>query len=373
MKKVCFVIPKAYYLFNPNANGAKDKVGGAQKQAYLLSTSLAQDKNFNVHFLVADFGQEKLEKIKNVTIWKSFNFSDILFKRVLNLLSILKKINAEYFIFRSADIGVALAVFYVKNILRKKAIYMIASDIETSKTEQRKHSSLATVNAMQYVYNKSDMVIAQTKKQLLNLQKNRNRLPDAIIKNIYLSIPNNNTNINKKNTILWVGRITKNKKPELFIELAKKYPNENFIMIAPIVLEHKSYGNNIQTEVKKIRNITLFNYIKPNEINKFYKEAKIYVLSSEFEGFSNTMAEAMINDCSILSYNVNPDNILENYKCGLCANNDLDLFFSQFDTLLNNFELRKTFGQNGRNYIKKEHDKNKIINTFKSLFDKTQN
>ncbi|NPA45214.1 MAG: glycosyltransferase family 4 protein [Chlorobi bacterium] len=370
MKKVCFVIPKAYYLFNPNTKGAKDKVGGAQKQAYLLSISLAEDKNFDVHFLVADFNQEKIEQIKNVTIWKSFNFSNNIFKRVLNLLSVLKKINAEYYIFRSADVGVAFAMFYVKNVLKKKVIYMIASDIETSKTEQKKHSSFATVKSMQYVYNKSDILTAQTKQQSLNLLKNRNRLPDAIIKNIYLNISDNDVNFNKKNTILWVGRITKNKKPELFIELAEKYPNEEFIMIAPVVLEHKNYGNKIQNDVKNIKNITLLNYVNPNEINEFYKNAKIYVLSSEFEGFSNTMAEAMIQECPILSYNVNPDNILEDYKCGLCANKNSNLFFKQFDNLLNNDELRKTLGQNGRNYIKNEHGKNKIINTFKSLFDK---
>jgi hypothetical protein len=74
MKKVCFVIPRAYYLFNPHAKNAEDKAGGAQKQTFLLSTELAKDPDFDVHFALADFGQADFEIIKQVKLHKSFSF-----------------------------------------------------------------------------------------------------------------------------------------------------------------------------------------------------------------------------------------------------------------------------------------------------------
>ena len=93
MKKVCFVIPRSYYLFNPNAENAKNKVGGAQKQAYLLSTELAKNINFDVHFILADFAQPDFERIENVSLWKSFNFNDNILKRTRKLIKTLKKVN----------------------------------------------------------------------------------------------------------------------------------------------------------------------------------------------------------------------------------------------------------------------------------------
>ncbi len=366
MKKVCFVIPRAYYLFNSEISGAEDKVGGAQKQAFLLSTGLAEDENFDVHFLVADLGQADFEIKNNVKLHKSFNFSENILTRTKKFLKTLKKINADTYIFRSADIGVAFAVFYVKNILRKKVFYMIAADAETTKKRQQTYNGFQVMSAMQFVYKKADILTAQTQQQAALFEKNRKRKPDAIIKNIYEYENRTQTANNKKDIILWVGRLTEIKKPELFLDLAKKYPEEKFVMIAPVVLEKTEYGKEIQTEAKKIKNLQYIGYVKPEEIKNHYRKAKIYVLSSEYEGFSNTMAEAMLAECSILSYNVNPDNILNKFECGFCAEKGTEKFFSYFE-MLKNPEICKKLGKNGANYIAENHRKEQIIDSFKNL------
>ena len=52
--RVCFVIMKAYPLFNPEI---KSVFGGAEVDFYNLATELAKDKNFDVSCVVADYGQ----------------------------------------------------------------------------------------------------------------------------------------------------------------------------------------------------------------------------------------------------------------------------------------------------------------------------
>ncbi|NOZ35167.1 MAG: glycosyltransferase family 4 protein [Chlorobi bacterium] len=369
MKKICFVIPRAYYLFNPDIQDAKDKVGGAQKQSFLLSTSLADDNSFDVHFIVADFGQLEFEEIKNVKLHKSFNFSANIFKRIIKLLKTLKKINADIYIFRSADIGVAFAVLYIKMFLHKKILYMLAADAEATKKRQKHHNGYLTSLAMQIVYKKADIITAQTQQQSDIFERNRNRKPNAKIKNIY-NVENNKQIISdEKNTILWVGRLAKIKNPKLFIKLAERYPNERFVMIAPVVRDHIEYGNTIQEKAKKINNLKLINFVNPENINEYYGKAKIYVLTSYLEGFSNTMAEAMIAECPILSYNVNPDNILNDYKCGFCTDKNIDKFYVDFEKLNSDFELRKQFGKNGLKYIRDNHQKEQIIKKFISLLN----
>jgi glycosyltransferase involved in cell wall biosynthesis len=368
MTKICFVIPRAYYLFNPDIDGAEDKIGGAQLQSYLLSTETAKDSNFDVHFCVADFNQPEFEEIQKVKIRKSFSFNDNIFKRLLKLFKTLKNINADFYIFRSADAGVAVAVFYIKRVLRKKIIYMIAADAEISKKRQQKYHGKLTAAFMSYTYKKADILTAQTRQQFNAFEEHRKRKPDRIIKNIYPDSNKSEINRSEKKTILWVGRLTEIKNPERFLILAKNYPDYPFVMIAPIVREKINYGREIQEKAEKIKNLQLINYVKPELISDYYENAKVFVLTSDYEGFSNTSAEAMKAECAVLSYSVNPDKIIDTYKLGYCANGSFEKFTSDFETLITNNELCKTFGKNGVNYIKTEHQKGIILKEFKLLF-----
>jgi len=101
MKKICFVVPRAYSFFNPEIRKFNDMVGGSQKQAYLLSSELAKDEEFDVNFCVADFGQADAEILQNVKLWKSFNFDDGRFQSFLKLYKTIRKIDAEVYIFRA--------------------------------------------------------------------------------------------------------------------------------------------------------------------------------------------------------------------------------------------------------------------------------
>jgi glycosyltransferase involved in cell wall biosynthesis len=367
IKIICFVIPRAYYLFYPDALNRKDKVGGAQKQSYILSTELAKDQNFDVRFCMADFGQTVFEVRENVTLWNAFNFNDHLIKRTIKVLRTLKQINAETYIFRSPDIGVAVAVFYLKKCLRKKILYMIAGDMEVSKSRLSKYTGKLTSLLMNYVYRTADMITAQTKQQSEQFYKERKKKPTAVIKNIYTS-DHSQFRSEEKKDILWVGRLDKIKNPELYLKLAEKYPSEQFTMIAPVVRDSKNFGYSVQDSAKKMLNVKLIEYVDPKRMYDYYLRCKIYVLTSEFEGFSNTMAEAMQARCAVLTYNVNPDTIFNDFDCGICSDGQQKLFFSNFEKLLNDNELRERLGKNAEGYISKFHGKTENITTFKTLF-----
>ena len=367
MKKVCFVTPRTYYLFNPDISDKEIIPGGAQTQVYYISKALAEDNNFEVHFSVADFGQTDFEIYNNIKLHKTFRLTDNIFRKTVKLIKSLKKTDAETYIFRSADIGVAFAVFWIKKILKKQTLYMLASDVEISRKRHKKFSGFLTAFSMNYVYKNADIITSQTTQQALLLKKYRNRKPDAVIKNIYPEKQKHKINNKEKDTILWVGRLTKIKKPELFLDLAKQFPDEKFVMIAPTAVNKKEYGIHIIKKIEKIKNIRYLKYIAPLQIVDYYRKAKIYILSSDFEGFPNTMAEAMQAECPILSYNVNPDNILNKYRCGFCADKNINKFYEDFEKLLKNPELSQETGKNGAKYIAENHQKNQIINNFKKL------
>jgi glycosyltransferase involved in cell wall biosynthesis len=367
MKKICFVVPRAYYLFNPTIKNYADKIGGAQKQSYLLSTELANNQEFDVHFCVADFGQPELEIVNKVKIWKSFNFNENLFIRFSKLYMTLKKIDADTYIFNASDIGVAVFTLIIKLLYRKRIVYILGADIELNFVEHKKMLGFFTAFSMLFTYKFANKIAVQSQQQYDLFLKKYNRKPNEIIKNIIeIQVPESYEN---RPNILWIGRIDKIKNPEIFIEMAGKYLEEKFLMIAPIILDDTEYGKKIQAEALKLPNLEFIDFVNPNDIDRYYKKAKIYVMTSESEGFSNTMLEAMANKCPVLSYKVNNDSIITKYNLGFCADGNLIHFYNDFEKMLDNNILLREFGENASRYLYENHMKAEIIDRFIRLLD----
>ena len=359
--KICFVVPRVYVYFNTKI---KNNSGGAERQAYYLGTELSRNKEFDVNYCVSDFGQKPIEKINNTTLWSSFKLTDNKIKGFVKLYITLKKIDADKYIFRSADLGTAIALLSVRFLLKKKTVYMIASNSETSFSELKKMSGLLTAIFMPLAYMFSSFITAQTKLQATLFNKNRKPKIDCVIRNIVQLNEIQDDKIEKKEFVLWVGRLDRVKQPHYYSELAKKFPEQSFIMIAPIIKENREFGLKFIESIKSIKNLKHLEYVSPDEIKNYYKKAKIYVITSYTEGFSNTMAEAMANYCPVLSLNINPDNIFEKHKIGICANNNPDLFYDYFKKMIQNKDLRTKFALNGIKYLKRNHKKEIILEGF---------
>ena len=349
MLNICFMVPKVYPLFNPKV---KIVFGGAEKQVYLIGKYLSAKENYKINYAVFDYNQNFHEKYDNIEIWKVFqkNFINLLTKSIKYLLNI----KSDYYIFRGDDKKVFLLALFLKYVFKKKFFFFITTD-----------SSLEFNFLLYKIFLKSaDRVFCQKKKQKEVLEK-KYKINSAILPNIY-EVPKDNTKSNKSNRkdILWIGRSEEIKRPEIFLNLALQNQNESFCMIMPEATGKSLYYKKLLADGKKIKNLKILNFVPNNEINDYYLKAKIYVLTSISEGFSNTMMEAMYNKCPILSLKIDPDGILEKNNIALIAKDNINDFQIKFDSLINNPELRDKLGQNGYNYIVKNHHQDVIIDKF---------
>jgi glycosyltransferase involved in cell wall biosynthesis len=348
--KLCFIVPKVYMLVNKHIKATS---GGAEKQVYLLGKKLSENRNINVNYCVNDYGQNKLEKYGNINIWNAFSFKDNILVSLKNILKIVRKINPDYCIFRGDDIKIFFLAIIIKTFLKIKYIFWISHDQRV-----RKKSILNYL-----LFKNAFKIIAQTNDQKQILKKNY--LADSIvIKNVF--IQNKNTiklNI-KRNFILWVGRSEKWKRPEVFLELAKRNPLEKFVMIMSPATNKEKYFIKIKRSAERLKNLLFLQDLKFDDIIIYYKQTKLFVITSKEEGFSNTMMEAMEYRCPILSLTVNPDNIINKYKVGLWANNNFEKFYKYFQTLIKDDNKLNKLGFNGNKYLKKFHNAEFIKNEF---------
>ena len=106
---------------------------------------------------------------------------------------------------------------------------------------------------------------------------------------------------------------------------------------------------NLTTKLKLTKRI-LFIGQKEN-INSYLKEADIGILSSNEEGFSNSLLEYMSFSLPVIATDVggNSDLVNDNSNGFLVKQNDAMIFSQKLNRLILDYDLRIKFGKNGGN------------------------
>jgi glycosyltransferase involved in cell wall biosynthesis len=360
--KVCFIAPKAYPLFNPEIEGV---IGGAEVDLYLLATELAKDTDFDVSFITADYRQQTIENINNVKIIKSLDFKKEPIMGALKIWKAMKIADADIYFQETASWGtflVNLFCFFYK----RKFIYRTAHQNDCDGTYLRQ--KFFAGKAFRWALRQAAQVVVQNEKDKEGILKTIG-IDSIVIPNAHYIPELSET---QRDTILWVGRSADFKRPQLFIKLAQVFPDEKFTFICQRATDDRIYDH-LTSEAEKIQNLIFIEKVPFHEIDSYFQRAKVFVCTSQGEGFPNTYVQACKNATPIVSLAVNPDDFLNKHNCGLCADDNWDLFIQKLKQIIDT-EKQKKLGQNARKYAQNKHDIKKIGEEYKKLFQSlTQN
>lgn len=354
--RVCFIAPKAYPLFNPDV---KKVFGGAEVDLYFLATELAKDQNFAVSFITADYGQEDFQTIEGVRIIKSVDFNKNLITGTAKVWQAMHAADSQIYFQKAVSWGTFLVALFCSSH-KKIFIYRTANQGECDKTFPKGKRFLK--RAFSWSLHKTGAVTVQNQIDKENLQNyfgidpmvipNGHRLAELVQK--------------KRDAILWVGRSTYLKRPELFIKLAEHIPDEKFTMICQEATGDKNYKA-LMSEAQEVDNLQFIERVPFNEIEDYFQRAKVFVNTSDSEGFPNTFIQACRCATPILSLKVNPDDFINRYNCGISCNGDWQQMVDALDSMLQKNRYVE-MGKNARKYVEENHDIKKIVDKYKTLF-----
>ena len=359
--RVCFIAPKAYPLFNHNV---KEVIGGAEVDLYFLATELAKDENFAVSFITADYGQENFETIDNVRIIRSVDFNKNPLSGAARVWQAMHTADAKIYFHEAASWGTFLITLFCK-LNKRVFIYRTAHQRESDGTYLRRHYFAGKAfrwslhNAAQVVVqNKTDETkIKQTIGVFSKVIQNAHHLP-AISEA-------------KKDIILWVGRSAQFKRPELFVDLAEKMPREQFVMICQRATGDQNYEA-LTAQAKEVKNLQFIERVPFSEIDSYFQQAKVFVSTSDSEGFPNTFVQACNCATPILSLKVNPDGFITKHNCGIGCNGNWQQMLDSLKVMLAEKHYVK-LGKNARKYAEAHHDITKIVEIYKTMFAELHN
>lgn len=356
--KICIFSRSAYPLFNP---ACKATFGGAEVDMYLLAVELAKDARYDVTCVVGDFGQPPIENISGVTIVRAYAHSQAKIVQMAILVRVLKNLSADWYVQESASGGTGI-IAALSKILGKKFMYRTASDIDADGT-------FANTNAIEGVFFKFGLrnatrVIAQNATHESNLMKNYG-LKSTVIRNAIAVPPREHV---KTEHVLWVGRSETLKQPYLFLDIAKQIPNEKFVMICPPANASSVDVALLAKTAKAVPNVLFIPGVPYEEIDIYFKKAKLLINTSRYEGFPNTFVQALKYGAPVFSLNVDPDGFISRHGCGHHAHGDMDVLTLSLKKALGNTELLSQMSSRAYQYVTNHHELSQIANAYKREF-----
>jgi len=352
-------MPKAYPLFNSEVEGV---FGGSEVDLYYLAVELARDEEFEVSFVVADYGQADIETRENVELIKSVDFNRNSLLGAFKVWKALKRADAQIYMIKTASAGTPLVARFCK-INSRRFVYRTAHRYECDGTYLRRHRFLGKAfvwslrqSSAVFAQNGDDAkILAETTGVKSKVIPNGHRLPglDAA---------------RGGESILWVGRSVDFKKPELFIKLAKLFPKEEFVMICQEATGDSGYDQ-LRRAAGEVGNLEFLPRVGFHEVGGYFQRAKVLVNTSDSEGFPNTFIQACGCGAAILSLNVNPDDFLGRYNCGRCVGGGLGSDGENARRDGPGWFGGRTWAD-GRRYAEENHDITKIVEQYKEIFRK---
>jgi glycosyltransferase involved in cell wall biosynthesis len=328
----------------------KSSHGGGEKMQQLLMKEMIERGHQVVIFtwedsLLNDFNKS----LKKVVLKRKSNRISQFFYEVPAVINHLKKVELNCLIIFGTNESFSIASYLSKTC-----------SISTLRVDPRfpPHKKYSRIKRLLFMY-LNDGVVFQT-------EKVRNYFPRKIQKNS-ICIPNPiidelpSVNFSKKNEIVAVGRLSKEKNYEMLIKAFNNINCKNYTL--------NIYG--IGSELNYLKSLAqsdrVIFYGNVRNIYQHICQSKIFVMCSDYEGMPNALIEGMAMGMACISTTFPSgaaEYLIDNNKNGLLIpTGDQEKLEKALSSLINSDELVSKLGKNAEK-IRKRLNKNTIIDSW---------
>ncbi len=290
---VCFVAPYAWPVFSRDPR--IDVVGGAEVQQSILAR-LLQDAGYRVSMVCLDFGQPGPALIDGVTVHKTYRPDAGLpvlrfaHPRLTSTWRALKEADADIYYQRSAAMLTAVVAHFCRRN-GKRSIFAGASDRDFIPGKERirlRRDRWLFQHGMRSV----DQIVVQNPHQLQSCRAHYGREP-ILIPSCY--VPPQGSPPGAGDRVLWCATVHTQKRPEIFLEIARRLPHRKFVMVGGASADDsakKEFFERIRAEAGSLQNVEFTGFLPLAQVEPWFDRAHVFVNTSTYEGMPNTFMQA---------------------------------------------------------------------------------
>lgn len=347
--------------------------GGAETLLYNYCKELKDD--FNISFVTALESKNEWEhKFKEITP-NIFHLPSFLFnddqkvKFMINYIR-MRKIDILHIVHNNC-------FFYILPCLKKEFPSLkIVNTLFNTKAAQFKESLKYGKYITTYTSD-NKKVIDALKRELPNKRNNLFVIPNGIDCFEIFNPAKFDRNIERGKlgikdqelAVFFIGRLSEEKGPDIFLEVAKKVIKEHkdvkFFIIGNGPMEE-----NITRTINKINSQNLVYLDYQTEIARYISSADVFILSSKIEGFPLSILEAMAMEVVVVASNVGGvSDIIDDGENGFLINKLIpNEFADKLELLYNDKDLLKRISKSGRATVKTKFSTQILADNYKKLY-----
>jgi glycosyltransferase involved in cell wall biosynthesis len=166
----------------------------------------------------------------------------------------------------------------------------------------------------------------------------------------------------KEVDFLWVSRCQPVKRPHVFLDLVEALPEFSFEMVCP--REDVGLWEDVAARAAGMQNLRFVEKVPYHEIQAHYDAARVFVNTSEWEGWPNSFIQAGLGGAALLSLDVNPDGIFERFGLGRFAGGDFEKLKSQARVIMGDAGVLERMQAGCERFVAEMHDNAKETEAF---------
>lgn len=361
VRKIAFLSSYAHVVLDPTN---PTNSGGAELQVALLAKELVAAGR-EVVLLSGDTGQPDGVEFAGVRVRNAGKFHT---GRMLEMLGALPRV-VRLLRMERPDCVLVLgwtAWLFVLWLLRRplgfRLGFICGLDTEVNGTFERERPLLGRLFV--FAMKRCDVRFAMTRLQESLFHEQG--LSCGFYRNLVLprAFPRNPV---KTIDFLWVSRCRKIKRPELFLEIARALPGARCEMICPP--EDPALFARIEKEARTLPNMRLLPGVPYHEIQSHYDAARVFVNTSDWEGWPNSFIQAGLGHAALLSLRVRPDSLFTDYALGTCCDGDMNRLLEEARRFYENPATAAACGEECARFVQELHNNERETGKFLAVLD----
>ncbi len=291
---ICFVAPNAWPVFSRDPG--IEHIGGAEVQQSILSRALA-GAGYRVSMICLDFGQPQRVLLDGVTVYKAYRpdaglpVLRFVHPRMTAMWRALRAVDADVYYQRCSAMLTAVVAEFCRRY-GKRSIYASAADLDFVPGRQPIRY-LRDRWLFEQGLRRVDRIVVQNVTQQQACRANYCR-ESTLIPSCY-ELPAD-ASPGTGDCVLWVSSIRERdyKRPELFLELARRLPQRRFVMIggAGGDVRNNACFERVRNAATTIPNIEFTGFLPHARGEPYFDRARVLVNTSLYEGVPNTFLQA---------------------------------------------------------------------------------
>lgn len=352
------------------ASGAH-QAGGAELQQSLLAKALAK-RGHDVSMICMDHGQEDNKSVAGVIVYKCYApdaglpVVRFIYPRLTSVWNAMKRANADVYYQRTAGAITGFVAAFCR-YYDKASVFCGAGNPDFEKNTSRIRFKRDKV-IYEYGLRNADQVLVQNIEQSQLCLENFGRT-SIIVPNAYQ--PPVSSSTDATGYVLWVSTIRSLKNPGAFLALAREMPQFQFRMIGGPGPDEPGLYRKISEEAMSIPNIEFLGYVPFSDIETHFDGARLFVNTSDSEGFPNTFLQSWARGIPTISF-VDCGARHGKRSIGWQAESDEEMA-DLVKTLMESDDVWARSGALAKNYFENNNSLDTVIDIHEKVFRKLEN